>query len=70
MNIHLPNTAKPINENHAGEILNRTRVWLNYFNRLMGSQYENPPIISSADYIANQSEDWWKSSPYNMKGFN
>ncbi|KAG6918634.1 hypothetical protein DXG01_012753 [Tephrocybe rancida] len=71
LNLHLPNTAKPINENHAREMLNRTRVWLNCFNldRSTGSQYGKPPIISPADYMANHSENWWKSSPYNMKGF-
>ncbi|KAF5371848.1 hypothetical protein D9615_009547 [Tricholomella constricta] len=71
LNLHLPNTAKPLNENHAREMLNRTRVWLNCFNldRSTGSQYGKPPIISSADYMANHSENWWKSSPYNMKNF-
>ncbi|KAG6888923.1 hypothetical protein C0995_004936 [Termitomyces sp. Mi166 len=71
LNLHLPNTAKPLNENHARELLNRTRVWLNCFNldRSTGSQYGKPPIISSADYMANHSENWWKSSPYNMKNF-
>ncbi|KAG6857220.1 hypothetical protein H0H87_007639 [Tephrocybe sp. NHM501043] len=71
LNLHLPNTAKPVNENHAREMLNRTRVWLNCFNldRSTGSQYGKPPIISSDDYMANHSENWWKSSPYNMKGF-
>ncbi|KAG6876221.1 hypothetical protein C0993_004878 [Termitomyces sp. T159_Od127] len=71
LNLHLPNTAKPLNENHARELLNRTRVWLNCFNldRSTGSQYGKPPIISSADYMANHSENWWRSSPYNMKNF-
>lgn len=71
LNLHLPNTAKPLNENHARELLNRTRVWLNCFNldRSTGSQYGKPPTISNMDYTANHSEDWWKSSPYNMKHF-
>ncbi|KAG5354121.1 hypothetical protein C0989_007482 [Termitomyces sp. Mn162] len=71
LNLHLPNTAKPLNENHARELLNRTRVWLNCFNldRSTGSQYGKPPIINPADYMANHSENWWKSSPYNMKNF-
>ncbi|TFK72942.1 hypothetical protein BDN72DRAFT_762497 [Pluteus cervinus] len=71
LNLHIPNTAKPINEIHAREMLNRTRVWLNCFNvdRSTGSQYGKPPIINNADYVANHSEDWWKSSPYNMKHF-
>ncbi|KAJ3787022.1 hypothetical protein GGU10DRAFT_156771 [Lentinula aff. detonsa] len=71
LNLHLPNTAKPQNEMHAREQLNRTRVWLNCFNldRSTGSQNGKPPIISNNDYIANHSEHWWKSSPYNMKNF-
>jgi len=64
-------TAKPRNENHAREMLNRTRIWLNCFNvdRSTGSQYGKPPTISNMDYTANHSEDWWKSSPFNMKHF-
>ncbi|KAJ7158827.1 hypothetical protein C8R46DRAFT_957558 [Mycena filopes] len=71
LNLHLPNTAKPINENHAREMLNRTRVWLNCFNldRSTGSQYGKAPTISNNDYMANHSEDWWRSSPYNMANF-
>ncbi|KAJ6505937.1 hypothetical protein DFH09DRAFT_284234 [Mycena vulgaris] len=71
LNLHLPNTAKPINENHAREMLNRTRVWLNCFNldRSTGSQYGKAPTISNNDYMANHSEDWWRSSPYNMEHF-
>ncbi|KIK63161.1 hypothetical protein GYMLUDRAFT_41485 [Collybiopsis luxurians FD-317 M1] len=71
LNLHLPNTAKPLNEMHAREQLNRTRVWLNCFNldRSTGSQNGKPPIISNDDFIANHSEDWWNSSPYNMKNF-
>ncbi|KAJ7227114.1 hypothetical protein GGX14DRAFT_418213 [Mycena pura] len=71
LNLHLPNTAQPINESHAREMLNRTRVWLNCFNldRSTGSQYGKPPTISNADYMANHSEDWWCSSPYNLRNF-
>ncbi|KAJ6531716.1 hypothetical protein B0H19DRAFT_1272920 [Mycena capillaripes] len=71
LNLHLPNTAKPINENHAREMLNRTRVWLNCFNldRSTGSQYGKAPTISNNDYMANHSGDWWCSSPYNMANF-
>lgn len=65
LNLHLPITAKPKNENHAREMLNRTRIWLNCFNldRSTGSQYGKPPIISNNDYTANHSENWWQSSP-------
>lgn len=71
LNLHLPTTAKPLNENHAREMLNRTRVWMNCLNldRSTGSQYGKPPIISPRDYIANHSDRWWASSPYNMKHF-
>ncbi|KAH9481451.1 Transcriptional activator of proteases prtT [Psilocybe cubensis] len=71
INLHVPTSAKPLNENHAREMLNRTRVWLNCFNldRSTGSQYGKPPIISSSDYIANNSPKWWNSSPHNMPNF-
>ena len=71
LNLHLPTTAKPLNENHAREMLNRTRVWMNCLNldRSTGSQYGKPPIISPKDYIANHSENWWSSSPHNMQNF-
>lgn len=71
LNLHLPNTAKPINESHAREMLNRTRVWLNCFNldRSTGSQYGKAPTISNNDYMANHSEDWWRSSQFNMANF-
>ncbi|KAF7374937.1 Zn(2)-C6 fungal-type domain-containing protein [Mycena sanguinolenta] len=71
LNLHLPNTAKPLNEAHAREMLNRTRVWLNCFNldRSTGSQYGKAPTISNSDYMANHSWDWWRSSEFNMKNF-
>ncbi|PPR05790.1 hypothetical protein CVT24_006845 [Panaeolus cyanescens] len=71
LNLHLPTTAKPLNENHAREMLNRTRVWLNCFNldRSTGSQYGKPPIINPRDYIANHCETWWQNSPVNMRNF-
>ena len=71
LNLHRPTTAKPQNEAHAREMLNRTRAWLNCFNldRSTGSQYGKPPIISNTDYTANRCDKWWNSSPYNMKNF-
>ena len=71
INLHLPNTAKPVNALHAREMLNRTRVWLNCFNldRSTGSQYGKLPIISNMDYTANHADNWWLSSPYNMRHF-
>ncbi|ESK89022.1 hypothetical protein Moror_13103 [Moniliophthora roreri MCA 2997] len=71
LNLHLPPTAKPQNESHAREQLNRTRVWINCFNldRSTSSQYGKRPIISNIDYIANHSENWWSSSEYNLKNF-
>ncbi|KAJ2922836.1 hypothetical protein H1R20_g14257, partial [Candolleomyces eurysporus] len=71
LNLHLPMTAKPRNENHAREMLNRTRIWLNCFNvdRSTGSQYGKPPTIGNTDYTANHSENWWHSSPLNMQHF-
>jgi hypothetical protein len=35
----------------------------------MGSQYGKASIIKNTDYIACHSDDWWKSSPYNMSNF-
>jgi hypothetical protein len=71
LNLHHPNTAMPLNEQHAREMLNRTRAWLNCFNldRSIGSQHGKAPVIKNTDYIANFSGPWWSSSEYNMKGF-
>lgn len=40
LNLHHPPTATPKNEQHAREMLNRTRAWMNCFNldRSIGSQ--------------------------------
>lgn len=71
LNLNLPNTAKPINEQHAREMLNRNRVWLNCFNldRSTGTQYGKRPIIDNTNYFANNSANWWHSSEYNMINF-
>ncbi|KAI0091326.1 hypothetical protein BDY19DRAFT_886393 [Irpex rosettiformis] len=71
LNLHYPNTAKPKDERHAREMLNRTRAWLNCFNldRSTGSQYGKAPIISNTDYVASHSQEWWNSSPFNLRGF-
>ncbi|KAI0768144.1 hypothetical protein BD413DRAFT_479831 [Trametes elegans] len=71
LNLHHPNTVEPENEQHAREMLNRTRTWLNCFNvdRSMSSQYGKAPIINNTDYVASHSEFWWRSSPYNLPGF-
>ncbi len=43
-------------------------MWLNCYNldRSYASQYGKAPIIHNADYIANHTEVWYKSSPYNI----
>lgn len=71
INLNRPVTAKPLNEQNARILLSRQRIWMNCFNldRSTGSQYGKPPIIPNTDYFASHSEDWWRSSPYNMKGF-
>ncbi|THH27370.1 hypothetical protein EUX98_g6816 [Antrodiella citrinella] len=71
LNLDKPSTAKPKNEQHARELLNRTRTWLAVFNldRSTGSQYGKPAVISNNDYLATHSGEWWNSSPYNMNGF-
>ncbi|KAI0787822.1 hypothetical protein C8Q74DRAFT_1315611 [Fomes fomentarius] len=68
INLHHPHTVQPRNEQHAREMLNRTRMWLNCYNmdRSYASQYGKAPIINNADYIANHTEFWYKSSPYNI----
>lgn len=70
MNLHHPNTAKPRDEPHAREMLNRTRAWLNVYNldRSFGSQYGKMAIISNADYVANHSHEWY-TSEYNVENF-
>ncbi|KAI0043237.1 hypothetical protein FA95DRAFT_1563508 [Auriscalpium vulgare] len=71
MNLHHPNTAKPRSEQHAREMLNRTRAWLNCFNldRSMGSQYGKVTVIRNTDYVASRAPVWWNSSVYNMEHF-
>ncbi|KAK7690923.1 hypothetical protein QCA50_006026 [Cerrena zonata] len=71
INLHLPLNQKPKNEQHAREMLNRTRTWLTCFNldRSFGSQYGKPPIISNTDYTANHCAEWWSSSEYNLPAF-
>ncbi|KAF9223844.1 hypothetical protein BS17DRAFT_121764 [Gyrodon lividus] len=71
INLNRPITAKPLNEQNARVLLSRQRIWLNCCNldRSTGSQYGKAPIIPNTDYFASHSEDWWRSSPYNMKGF-
>lgn len=71
MNLHHPNTAKPCNELHAREMLNRTRAWLNVFNldRSLGSQYGKMALINNTDYVAAHSHKWWNSSEYNLENF-
>lgn len=61
----------PLNEQNARIILSRQRIWMNCFNldRSTGTQYGKRPIIPDTDYFAQHSEEWWRSSPYNIKGF-
>ena len=68
INLHHVHTVQPRNEQHAREMLNRTRVWLNCYNldRSFSSQYGKAPIINNLDYVACHSEFWYKSSPYNI----
>lgn len=71
LNLHLPVTTTPQEEKPAREVLNRARLWLNCFDldRSTGAQYGKPPTINSIDYQANHSQNWWRSSPYNMRNF-
>jgi hypothetical protein len=71
LNLNARSTVKPNNRIHARELLNRTRVWLNCYNvdRSMGTQYGRGPTIPNHDWIASHSEDWWRSSDQNIRGF-
>lgn len=71
LNLNVRSTVKPKDSMHARELLNRTRVWLNCYNvdRSMGTQHGRAPTIPNDDWIASHSEDWWKSSKLNIKGF-
>ncbi|KAH0832961.1 hypothetical protein J3R83DRAFT_11937 [Lanmaoa asiatica] len=71
INLNRPITTKPLNEQNARILLSRQRIWMSCFNldRSTGTQYGKRPIIPNTDYFASHSEDWWRSSPYNMKGF-
>lgn len=71
LNLNVRSTVKPKDCIHARELLNRTRVWLNCYNvdRSMGTQHGRAPTIPDDDWIASHSEDWWKSSDLNIKGF-
>ena len=63
-------TAKPINQQHASEMLNRTRVGLNLFqlDRSTGSEHGKLPTIKNGDYVADHSEKWWES-PHNLQHY-
>ncbi|KIY44020.1 hypothetical protein FISHEDRAFT_52517 [Fistulina hepatica ATCC 64428] len=71
LNLQYPPSHEPADEMRARELLNRTRVWINCYNldRSTGSQYGRPPVINQMDYVANHSEDWWRSSQYNLTSF-
>ncbi|THH07455.1 hypothetical protein EW145_g3361 [Phellinidium pouzarii] len=71
LNLHHPNTARPRNETHARELLNRTRVWLNCYNldRSTSSWHGKANTIASGDYTACHSEAWYEYSLYNMPNF-
>ncbi|KAH9945337.1 uncharacterized protein BXZ73DRAFT_38492 [Epithele typhae] len=71
LNLHYLSTAEPQNEMHAREILNRTRIWMNCFNvdKSISSQYGKNFMVLNTDYLATHSEFFYKSSPYNIPGF-
>ena len=71
LNLHHPNTARPRNEQHARELLNRTRVWLNCCNLDVStsSWHGKASTIPARDYVACHSESWYESSPYNLPNF-
>lgn len=71
LNLNVRSTVKPKDSLHERELLNRTRAWLNCYNvdRSLSTQHGRPPTIPNDDWIASHSEDWWRSSTQNIKGF-
>ncbi|KAL5525464.1 hypothetical protein ACEPAG_6800 [Sanghuangporus baumii] len=71
LNLHHASSARPRNEQHERELLNRTRVWLNCCNLDIStsSWHGKSSTIPARDYIACHSEDWYESSPYNLPNF-
>lgn len=71
LNLNRPVTAKPKSEQHARELLNRTRVWANCFNldRSTSSWHGKSSTISNDDYVAKHMEEWYNASEYNLPNF-
>ncbi|KAH8109643.1 fungal-specific transcription factor domain-containing protein [Phellopilus nigrolimitatus] len=66
LNLHQASGARPADEQHAREVLNRTRVWMICFNldRSTATQFGKPSTIKE-DYIIRNSKDWYRRSPLN-----
>lgn len=73
LNLHHPPSVplKDLNEVHARELLNRTRVWLNCYNldRSTASWHGKSSTIDNNDYVATHIGEWYNSSQYNMANF-
>jgi hypothetical protein len=61
----------PHQEKPAREALNSARAWLTCFNldQSTSGQYGKLPAIGNLNYQADHWQDWWKTSPYNMRNF-
>lgn len=68
MNLHLPTSAKEMDEAREREILNRERTWMICFNldRSNATQFGKPTTIRE-DWIIRNSKEWYKKSKYNHR---
>ncbi|KAH9942813.1 hypothetical protein B0H21DRAFT_695974 [Amylocystis lapponica] len=66
LNLHHASTIQPKSKEHAREIVNKTRLWINCYNldRSMATQFGKPSTIKE-DYTIRKSDDWYKRSPMN-----
>ncbi|KAG1853069.1 hypothetical protein F4604DRAFT_1933338 [Suillus subluteus] len=67
-NLHQVSTTQPQTERQEQDMLNRTRVWIIYFNidRSTATQFGKPSTIKE-DYITRHSADWYKQSRFRDK---
>lgn len=71
LNLHVPPKSKPRNSQHARELLNKTRVWLNCFNldRSTASWLGKKSTIPNDDYVASNVGMWYNAHECNLRNF-
>ena len=64
-------TVKPRSEQHARQLLNRTRIWANCHNldRSTSSWHGKSSTISNDDFVARHLPEWYNASEYNIRNF-